>query len=110
MSRRRPALSLWITTGLMIGVLGALLGAGGPGLAQACSCVEIAAAGAVAPADRVLVRSVEPSEPAVGADTTLPTDAPTSGKNSTAGLLVLIGVVVIIGTGALVLTLKYRKP
>ena len=47
--------------------------------------------------------------PVVAPDTTLPTDAPTSGKNSTAGLLVLIGVVVIVGTGAIVLTLKYRK-
>ena len=42
-------------------------------------------------------------------DTTLPTDAPTSPKNSTAGSLVLVGVVVIIATAALVLTLKYRK-
>ncbi len=47
--------------------------------------------------------------PAATPDTTLPTDAPTSAKNSTAGLLVLIGVVLIVGTGALVLTLKYRK-
>jgi hypothetical protein len=50
-----------------------------------------------------------PRVPAASPDTTLPTDAPTSGKNSTAGLLVLIGVVAIVGTGALLLTLKYRK-
>ena len=208
MPRHRRFLSLWVTTGLVIGVGGAVFGLGGAGVAQACSCVGFTDDEAFEAADVVFVGSVvdvddpgmvdssldpkrytvevsdvykgeasarqdvvtavegascgadlgggpwlvfgravvdgqesvdgepdartgdvrtslcsgnravavdvvpasfgSPRAPAAP-DTTLPTDAPTSGKNSTAGLLVLIGVVVIVGTGALVLTLKYRK-
>ncbi len=209
MPRHRRVLSLWVTTGLVIGFGGAALGLGGAGVAQACSCVGFTDDEAFEAADVVFVGNVvdvdapgvvgssldpkrytvevsdvykgeaselqdvvtavegascgadlgggpwlvfgravvdgqesvdgepdartgdvrtslcsgnravgvtvvpasfgSPRAPAAARDTTLSTDAPTSGKNSTAGLLVLIGVVVIVGTGALVLTLKYRK-
>lgn len=102
---------MWITVGVMIGVSGMLPGLAAVGTARACSCVEaIDLVGGVAD-----VGSADAAGPSVGVrsaavpDTTLPTDSPTSDKNSTAGLLVLIGVVAIVGTGALVLTLKYRK-
>jgi hypothetical protein len=95
MPRHRRFLSLWITTGLVLGVGGALLGIGD----QAFEAADVVAAVAADSVDR---EQVVP-------DTTLPTDAPTSAKNSTAGSLVLVGVVVIIATAALVLTRKYRK-
>ncbi|MCX6522360.1 MAG: hypothetical protein NTZ21_17005 [Actinobacteria bacterium] len=120
MPRHRRFLSLWVMTGLVLGVGGALLGVGGPGVAQACSCVGFADDQAFDAADVVFVGTVVDVDHAgvgrasldperAAPDTTLPTDAPTSAKNSTAGSLVLVGVVVIIATGALVLTLKYRK-
>lgn len=77
-------MTMWITIGVVIGASWAVMGIGAPAIAQACSCV-------------------------VATATSLPTDAPTSAKNSTAGQLVLIGVVLIVGAGALVLTLKYRR-
>lgn len=209
MPRHRRFLSLWVTTGVVIGVLGAVFGVGGPGVARACSCVGFTDDEAFEAADVVFVGNVvdvddpgmvgsslapkrytvevsevykgeaserqdvvtavegascgadlgggswlifgravvdgqesvdgepdarpgdvrtslcsgnraigvgvvpatfgSPRAPVASPETTLPTDSPTSDKNSTAGLLVLIGVVAIVGTGALVLTLKYRK-
>ena len=110
MPRHRRFLSLWITTGLVLGIGSALLGVGGPGVAQACSCVASTDGQAFDAADvAVMAAGAVDLEQVAAPDTTLPTDAPTSDKNSTAGLLVLIGVVAIVGTGALVLTLKYRK-
>jgi hypothetical protein len=110
MPRHRRFLSLWVTTGLVLGVGGAVLGVGGPGIAQACSCMEVTGDQAFEAADVVAdVAADSVDREQVVPDTTLPTDAPTSAKNSTAGSLVLVGVVVVIATAALVLTLKYRK-
>ena len=107
MSRSHPVLMMWITVGVLLGVPTASVGVGGVGTATASSPVGITVDHeAFLAADGVFV-----DERAVAAaqETTEPSGGPVSGESSTAGLLVLIVVVLIIATGAIVLTLKYRK-
>ena len=79
MPRHRRFLSLWITTGLVLGIGSAFLGVGGPGVANACSCVASTDGQAFEAADvafvgDVVAASVDREQ--VVPDTTLSCGAP----------------------------------